>query len=312
MVRFGVFLLLWLLPVSVFAQGWSEGRPMDTARAALAVARMGDQIYAVGGAGRLAPMSAAERYNPAGGSWRNIADLPVGLEQFGLAGLDGVLYAAGGYAADGNGNPGREMWKYDEISGEWRPAPALPTRRAAFALVAGAGKLYAIGGSGQAVNQMAVFDPKQNEWEMQDGGPQARRGTVALNINDKIYVIAGGPSSRPTGRVDIYDITSKSWSQGAELPIARSGHAAAVFGGKIHIMGGRGGGRGQTLKDHWTYDPIADEWTQGPSLSSPRTGAGAAAIGGSLYVIGGGSGGGFYASFTSMNSVEVLRNLPDF
>ncbi|PHR62724.1 MAG: hypothetical protein COA47_02240 [Robiginitomaculum sp.] len=311
---FRLFAIFWLfaVPGAALAQGWSEGRPMDTARAALSVVEMQGRIYAIGGAGRLAPMSVAERYDPAAGSWRGIPDLPVGLEQFGLANLNGTLYVAGGYAADGNGEAGAEVWRFAETDREWQPAPALPDNRAAFAMVAVGGKLYAIGGSGSQSDAMAVFDPEQNEWRLIEGGPKARRAAIALAIGTKIYVIAGGSASAPSGQLDIYDTESDTWTKGAALSIARSGHAAAVFTGKIHVMGGRGGGRGQTLQDHWIYDPARDSWSQGKNLSTPRTGAGAAAVGPSLYLIGGGSGGGFYASFTSMNSVEVLRILPEF
>jgi N-acetylneuraminic acid mutarotase len=312
MLRFFLIYFFVALSGTAFAQGWGEGRPMDTARAALAVAEMDGKIYAIGGAGRLAPMSVAERYDPAAGGWRSIPDLPVGLEQFGLAALDGKLYAVGGYPADGNGAHGAEAWAFDEESGEWVPVSPLPDPRAAFSLVAANGKLYAIGGSGDNADKMAIYDPALNAWRSEEGGPAARRASVALFLNDKIYYIAGGTASAPSGQMDIYHIATKSWSRGPELPTARSGHAAAVFGGKIHIMGGRGGGRGETLKDHWIFDPNAGSWSQGHDLSTPRTGGGAAAVGASVYLIGGGSGGGFYASFTSMNSVEVLRFLPEF
>ncbi len=311
-MRVIAFVILLLVPGFGFAQGWSEGQSMGTARAALAVAQMDGKIYAVGGAGRLAPMSVAERYNPAAGSWRSIAALPVGLEQFGLAALNGKLYAAGGYAADGDGSPGNEMWSYDEAGGEWVQAPAMPGSRAAFSMVAAKGKLYAIGGSGDIANQMAIFDPAINQWQLLEGGPVARRGGVALALGDDIYFIGGGSASSPSNRLDIFNISTATWRTGAPLPLARSGHAAAVFNGKIHVMGGRGGGRGETLKDHWVLDPDSGNWSRGPDLSAPRTGAGAIAAGAGLYVIGGGSGGGFYASFTATDSVEVLRKLPGF
>jgi len=311
-MRSVLIMVLWLLPSLALAQGWSEGVSMDTPRAALAVTQMDGKIYAIGGAGRLAPMSAAERYNPAAGSWRSIAGLPVGLEQFGLAGLNGKLYAAGGYAADGNGAPGNEVWSFDEAGGEWVPAPAMPGSRAAFSMVAAKGKIYALGGSGDIANQMAVFDPQTKQWQLVEGGPLGRRGAVALAIDDNIYLIGGGSSNEPSGRMDVFNISSSTWTAGNPLPTPRSGHAAAVFMGKIHVMGGRGGGRGETLKDHWIFDPAAGTWSRGADLSAPRTGAGAAAVGASLYVVGGGSGGGFYASFTATDSVEVMRHLPGF
>jgi N-acetylneuraminic acid mutarotase len=285
---------------------------METARAALSVVEMDGNIYAIGGAGRLAPMSVSERYSPVASIWRSLPDLPVGLEQFGLAALDGILYAAGGYPAGGKGLPGNEMWKFDEVNGEWQPAPAMPGNRASFAMVAGAGKLFTIGGSGDISGQMAVFDPAENIWQLIEGGPAARRAATADIVGGNIYLIAGGFSGAPTGKMDIYNIETGVWSKGSPLPIPRSGHANAVFAGKIHIMGGRGGGRGETLKDHWVYDPQTDEWSRLNDMLAPRTGAGAAVSGVDMYVIGGGSGGGFYASFTSMNSVEIIRLQPEF
>ncbi|MBL1431263.1 MAG: hypothetical protein COA60_007130 [Robiginitomaculum sp.] len=311
-MRLSFVIILFLIPTLSFAQTWREGSPMETARAALSVVEMQGNIYAIGGAGRLAPMSASERYNSVSKVWRNLPDLPVGLEQFGLAALDGVLYAAGGYPAGGKGLAGNEMWKFDEISGEWQPAPGMPGTRAAFAMVAGEGKLFTIGGSGDISKQMAIFDPAINAWQLIEDGPAARRAATADIVNGNIYLIAGGFSGAPTGEVDIYNIETGVWSKGSPLPILRSGHASAVFAGKIHIMGGRGGGRGQTLKDYWVYDPQTDQWSKQVDMLAPRTGAGAAVLGVDLYVIGGGSGGGFYASFTSMNSVEVIRLQPEF
>ncbi len=312
MVRFFLFCVLCFVPSFAFADGWSEGRPMGTSRAALAVTQMDGKIYAIGGAGRLAPMSVAERYDPKNGGWRSIPDLPVGLEQFGLAAVGGKIYAAGGYAADGDGMPSAEVWWLDEATDEWRAAPALPSPRAAFSLVAGQGKLFAIGGAGKNTDQIFVFEPELNAWRVLPGAPTARRGATAVHIGAKLYIVAGGAQSAPSARLDIYDIKTNVWSQGPDLPLARSGHAMAVFAGKIHVMGGRSGGRGATLNDHWVYAPNSQKWSRGHDLSIPRTGAGAAAVGASLYLIGGGSGGGFYASFTSMNSVEVLRLLPKF
>ncbi len=300
--------LLWIVSLSpVLAGHWSTGSPLQKGRAGLGVVTLNDKIYAIGGSGVLMPLNNTETYQPGTGGWRVDADLPVGLESFGMTVFSGTLYAAGGYAADTDGHPTSRMWEYDSAIDEWVQGPAMPSPRAGFALIAVAGKLYAFGGTGPESEKIFVFNIKDRQWSTLEQGLRDSRDLAAIAIGMQIYVIAGGPASNPVAAVHIFNTANEQWTEGPALPIARSGHAIAVLDGDIHVLGGRGGGRGASLADHWILDIKAGVWSASEPLPTPRTGAKAVTLGGAIYLIGGGAGGGFFAPFTAMTATDVWR-----
>lgn len=307
MGRFAGFVIFfWVsLLAPALAGSWSRGAPLQTGRAGLGAAVSNGRIYAVGGAGILAPLGDCEVYRSGGGGWRTDTDLPVGLESFGLAALNGKLYAAGGYAADSDASPSARMWVYDPVSSEWVQGPSMPEPRAAFALIAAQGKLYAFGGTGPKAGQIFVFDPRENAWSTLQQGLSNSRDLAGAVVDGHIYLIGGGPAANPLATVNIYDLADGTWAQGPALPVARSGHAVTVINGDIHVLGGRGGGRGETLTDHWVLDHASGKWRQEEPLPTPRTGAAAVTLDGAVYLVGGGSGGGFFAPFTAIAATDI-------
>lgn len=295
------------LALPALAGSWSRGAPLQTGRAGLSAVAANNRIYAVGGAGILSPLSDCEVFHTGGGGWRTDTDLPVGLESFGLAALNGRLYAAGGYAADSDASPSARMWIYDPVSSEWVQGPSMPAPRAAFALIAAQGKLYAFGGTGPGAGRIFVFDPHENSWSTMEQGLSNSRDLAGAVVDGRIYLIGGGPAANPLSTVNIFNLADNSWSEGPPLPVARSGHAVSVINGDIHVFGGRGGGRGQTLTDHWVLDHETGAWRQAEPLPAPRTGAAAVTLDGAIYLIGGGSGGGFFAPFTAIAATDIWR-----
>ncbi len=304
------FLAFFFYAAASLAGSWSDAAPLQNARAALGADVLDGRIYAVGGAGLLAPLDTVETYQ-SGGGWRADQALPVGLEQFGLAASGGLLYAAGGYAAQGNGEVSNSMWVFDPKIDEWTITQPMPTARASFVFVALHGRLYALGGSGPQADRMAIYDTRAGEWTPGGITPVGqRRGASAVVLDSKIYVIAGGEADNPGAQVDVYDPASGKWSTAPDIPVARSGHTAAVLHGKIHVFGGRSGGRGETLNDHWVFDPQTAKWMAAEPMPAPRTGAAAVSYNDAIYLLGGGSGGGFFAPFTAIASTLIWRPGP--
>ncbi len=300
--------LIWLISLTTALAGhWSTGAPLQKGRAGLGVEVLNGKIYAIGGSGVLMPLGNAETYKPGMGGWRIDADLPVGLESFGMTSFKGKLYAAGGYAADTDGHPNARMWEYDPKIDEWVQSPAMPSPRAGFALVAAAGKLYAFGGTGPEAEKIFVFDLQERQWSTLEQGLRDSRDLAAIAMGEQIYVIAGGPASNPVAAVHIFDIADEQWAQGPALPLARSGHAIAALKGDIHVFGGRSGGRGVSLADHWVLDTKIGQWAASEPLPTPRTGAKAITLDGAIYLVGGGAGGGFFAPFTAMSDTDIWR-----
>ena len=226
----------WILPVimSVMvlapagAQGrWETAARLDAPRAGLAVVVHEGRVYAAGGSGLTTPRNEFESYDPAYDRWFPENPLPRGLEQFGMASLDGRIYATGGYAPDENGlvGPSAAMWSWSTDTYVWQSEVAMPGSRADFALVPLDGQLYAIGG---LVDDQTgyVFDPESREWSnLELPAGVTRRAAATLVVEGRIHVIGGIAGEAVSARHDIFDPETGSWSEG---PAGRSPCIRAV------------------------------------------------------------------------------------
>lgn len=286
---------------------WRQGPSLDNARAGLSAVEFGGNIYAAGGAGLVKPRDDFEVYALVTGRWRPLSPLPVGLERFGFAAGQERLWLAGGYSADSGTEPIADMWSYDPAEDVWQAETALPGPKAAFSLVALDGQLYAIGGEEGAAG-VFVYDIEAKEWSAIDAPPEtSRRGAAALVVDGQIWLIGGASSGDATARVDVFDPISGVWRIGPALPEPRAGHAVALHDGAIHVFGGRSADLRRTLDDMLVLELGSRTWQAGPRLMVPRTEAAAAAVGDEIFLIGGGAGSGFFAPFTAVDSVDVLR-----
>ncbi|WBB68530.1 S8 family serine peptidase [Micromonospora sp. WMMD812] len=106
-----------------------------------------------------------------------------------------------------------------------------------------------------------------------------------VNLDGKVYSIAGGNGSASTTKNFVYDPVAQAWTAIADLPGARNAMTVGVVGGKIIASGGwaDAGPDGTT----WSYDPAANTWTEVADNPAPRSAAGQAVVDGKLYAIGG-------------------------
>ena len=286
---------------------WRPGPSLYEARAGLAATAHDGRIYAAGGAGLVDPRDDFEVYEPEVGRWLERAALPVGLERFAMAALGDRIYVAGGFTAESGSEPVAKMWSYDPDANVWQGEPEMPGAKSAFSLLAVDGALYAVGGEG-GVAGMFVYDPETLQWGAA-AAPETvnRRGAAAVVLNDEIWLIGGVRDGGSTAAVDIYDVKRGEWRTGPALPEARAGHAAVVLNGYIHVFGGRSADMQRTVRDHYRISPGDRDWRVAPALPSARTEAAAAALNGEVWLIGGGAGAGFFAPFTAIDTVDVIR-----
>ncbi len=286
---------------------WRAGPSLYEPRAGLAAAVHDGKIYAAGGAGLVDPHDNFEEYDPEFGRWLDRSALPVGLERFAMASLGDRIYVAGGFSAESGSEPIAEVWSFDPAVNVWQGEPAMPGPKSAFALLSVDGALYAVGGEG-GVAGMFVYNPEVLEWTTV-AAPQRvnRRGAAAVVVGQEIWLIGGISARTSSAAVDIYDVSTSTWREGPALPEPRAGHAAAVLDGRIHVFGGRSADMQRTVRDHFQLDPATLEWTEGPELPVARTEAAAAALGNEVWLIGGGAGAGFFAPFTAVDTVDVIR-----
>lgn len=145
-----------------FADRWTSLANMPTARAGLASAVLGSQIYAIGGRRNTqGPCSgkelrAVERYDTRSDTWVRLAPLPTARSDVAAAAVNGKIYVFGGCRTDpvtGVRTFLRAVDIYSPKTNSWSRAPRnLPARRAAFYQVAALGttgptpKVYIVGG----------------------------------------------------------------------------------------------------------------------------------------------------------------------
>lgn len=183
-------------------------RDMPTARAGLAAAVLGSDIYAIGG--RSSPdgpcsgpaMAKVERYNVATDEWEEVAPLPSPRSDLAAIALGGKIYVFGG--CDG-ASIFDEVDVYDPDGGPlgaWTPLTPMPTARASLVVGRIKDTIYAIGGTSNLTDSLQTneaFDPSPapGAWTTALDMPTGRGEAIAASRKDRnganaIFVIGGG------------------------------------------------------------------------------------------------------------------------
>lgn len=131
------------------------------------------------------------------------------------------------------------------------------------------------------------------EWGKRAPLLEANSEMAVVELDGKIYVIGGYPSTRVTVRtVQVYDPATDSWKIVTPLPRPANHLVSAAVGGKIYAIGGqaKAGGRGaraEFLDAVFEYSPAKDIWSPRAPMPTARSGGASAVIDGMIYVAGG-------------------------
>lgn len=247
------------------------------------------KTYSVGGAlsmfgGAMVGQSALAKtsyvYDPAAGSWSQIADLPQLLTAATGAFVDGTLYVVGGLdypPRGGNGIVESTTYAYHPGSNTWTQVANLPQALNFANAAVYDGRLYVIGGqtaTNQSSNSAYRYDPADNTWtqiadypiSMDSGGC----GGVVYGI-----VCAGGETLQNFSTTDLantytYHPNSNTWTRGADMPYADALGSYSSANGELQVAGGTGGQFDSAVQ----YDPVDNAWTDLPSFPVPALGVG--------------------------------------
>ena len=239
-----------------------------------------------GGESRLSDVvSATSRLNSGELTWQRATPMRTPRMSFGLAVINGYLYALGGF--DGE-RMLSSMEVRDPQTGLWRPVAGFATPSRGFAMVAWKGRLYVFGGWDglSAMHRFEIYDPQEDRWQRQFRLARKRTGAVAAVAGDRIYLI-GGWNGEYLRDNDQYDPATGRWQERDPLPTARSDMAAAVLNGEIYVSGGE---RGGVLPVVEVYNPRSNTWRNARSMITARRGHAMVAYQGKLYVFGGWNG----------------------
>ncbi len=237
-----------------------------------------------------APLSCADL------TWTSKANMLTPRGGIGVAALDGLIYAVGGY----NGSYLRTVEAYDPIADTWQARADMLSVRHQGALAAANGKLYALGGfagwdpAEQAVNSVEEYDPATNTWTARASMAESRNSPAAATASDgRIYVAGGGNNTNAVmSSMEAYDPATDTWAPRASMPTARSMLAlVAAINGKLYAIGGSSAESLVFVRAVEEYDPATDTWTTKADLPVALTGlAAVGASNGKVYVMGGAIG----------------------
>ncbi len=246
------------------------------------------------------PILGVEKVNATEDSWTTLEPMPTPRSAFGVAVVDGKIYAIGGFNGS-NYLAINEM--YNPETDTWTTKQSMPTARHDFAIAVFQNKIYVIGGifdesgvdfSGYTgVNE--VYDPQTDTWETMEPMPTARAGLDANVVGNKIYLIGGvkhGPvwpfDQGTAGLNEVYDPLTDSWSTNSPMPTSVGHSFSAVVDNKIYVMYAVI----ETSFLTQIYNSETDSWSYGKKLPTAAFVATAGATTGVLapkriYVLGG-------------------------
>jgi N-acetylneuraminic acid mutarotase len=237
-----------------------------------------------------------EEYDPATDMWRERAPMPRGGNHVAAVGLDGKLYAIGGFTLQ-NADAFADVSAYDPATDKWSPRAPLPQPLGSMAVVAVDGVIHALGGAGGTTAESRhtiavhyIYDPKTDNWTKSTPLPFPREHFNVIALGGKLYAIGGRIEnySQNVATVFSLDLHSKDaeWQTLPLMPVPRSGTQAAVLDGKIFLFGGEK--FGGVYNNTEMFDPVTERWSELTPMPIGRHGTQAVTIGNTIYIPAGG------------------------
>ena len=242
--------------------------------------------------------------------WTKAAPFPEPDEELYGVSANGKMYVMGGF-----GNVRGKNYEYDAASDRWTKKAPMPRPVHHEALAEYRGKIYVFGGfvapaagggAWEPIDNAWEYDPAADSWKTLAPLPGKRGSSVAVQVNDKIYIIGGATTAEGSKDTaisnnttvknlttnDVYDVATNTWTGAAPMALGRNHAFAGAVNGKIYVIGGRIAhafvAASQNTDVVEEYDPATNTWSaQRAKMPTARSGGGWATYGGRIYVGGG-------------------------
>ncbi|KAK7112668.1 kelch-like protein 2 [Littorina saxatilis] len=230
--------------------------------------------------------------------WHQLAEMPSRRCRCGLAVLNGLVYAVGGF----NGSLRvRSIDVYDPLSDTWNSCPSMEARRSTLGVAVLNGLIFAVGGfdGSTGLDSAEYFDPRAGEWKT-IASMSVRRSSVGVGVvGGMLYAVGGydGASRQCLSSVESYNPLCDAWMTVSEMSCRRSGAGVGVVDNLLYAVGGHDGPLVRKSVEMFNLDTNC--WSQVADMHTCRRNAGVVATGGCLYVVGGDDGS------SNLGSVEM-------
>ncbi len=237
---------------------WLESRPMPDARANMAVAAIGLDLYQIGGETAEGVDGVVQVFDSLNRVWRAGADKPTAVADASAAELYGEIYVAGGRMPDGR--PTSAVEAYSPTRDAWRAVAPLPHPVSGSLTLSDGAFLYLLGGhDGQSyIDASYVYDPAEDSWRPLPEMPQAGAYAAGGTLTGKLIVVGGENESGELAACHLFDPAEASWSDCPDMLLPRKGAGSAVLLNKLYVIGGTAAEGEITYSE--MFDPDSETW----------------------------------------------------
>ena len=271
---------------------WFISRQLPQARAYMAVAAIGLDVYRIGGetpAGEVVGEVAI--YDTTQALWREGATKLTAVSQTTAAVLFGEIYVPGGRLSNGQATDVVEV--YSPANNAWRPAAPLPQPISGGLAISDGAFLYLFGGWNgfEYLDTAYVYDPNRDSWDTLPSLVQPRAFAGGALLTGQILVVGGRDEQGELDSCELYAPDAAEWLVCPSMLLSRASMGTAVLLNKLYVIGGGGGGQ-VTFSEF--YDPNSQTWqiVDTPMLTAVPDwmGAGVINVESRIYAFGGKQG----------------------
>ncbi|XP_059485629.1 kelch-like protein 10 [Neocloeon triangulifer] len=247
-----------------------ESRNPEYTMAYHGLARLGDDLYVIGGTESGTDTTRCLKLNLQTFQWELVASLTQSRDFVSVVALNDRIYAIGGRSYPQHPrNYSGEF--YDPQTNAWHPIAPMHHCRSDAGCTVYAGKIYVVGGfTGETVlSSSEVYDPLLNTWELLPEMITPRSGVRCVTLRKHIYAIGGFSGSVRLASMERLDPERLIWIPMEPMLTPRSNLGAAVVGDEILAIGGYNGRSVDNSNE--VYNVFEDKWYSLAPLPSPRS-----------------------------------------
>ncbi|CAC5356437.1 unnamed protein product [Mytilus coruscus] len=203
--------------------------------------------------------------------WIKVASLNTPRAKFGMAALDGYIYAIGGF--DGTSRLST-VERYCPKTNKWSFVASLTQPTSRIFAVGLNGFLYAAGGDVDPGNSSMVdtfirYNPVCDVWENLKSMSFSRAVSGLVTLKGKIYAVGGITEGVYSSKdLECYDTDTDVWTNLSPMMESRFDPGVTAFNNQIFVLGGNDGGN-SFYSNIESYDTTDDKWKVMASLTLP-------------------------------------------
>jgi hypothetical protein len=258
--------------------GWYQEGVLPTALEGLAVATVGPDLVAVGGANAAGSSRVITGFGPL----PIVASLGTPVHDAAAAAQGTTLYVIGG----GEAAPS-SLVQAVSLNGE--PAPPVTPLPLPLADATGVntpqGFMLVGGYTGSRFLDTVLRWTPPGRLATVVTLPVGVRYAAAAWYSHRLIIAGGLTPTGPTAAVVAVNLATGRWIRWPSLPLALYHAALVVFDHRLVLVGGEASG--SPVRSVWIYQPQSRRWVPGPPLPTPTADGAAAVFQGHLWYLGG-------------------------